>query len=316
MLAFPTHGFSHPTVIPPEVIHNVELDILCDWIEGSVLFDQEGISTTDVIDVLIEEGVYESRDLASNIVSRAWNELKRRLRWIGSGSPFIFRRRKIQTIYSWKENPAYSFCVLLSMSKCYDYWSTKLDTGGYGKQGQLFESLTKASMENQFLDWEVYQTGWSASNPVKLSGVVNEISKRLGEEQGNIKPWENPDGNDAGLDLFCYRPFPDGRVGIPVYLVQCASGKNWFRKLHEPELSVWTKMILFAATPKKAFAIPFALLDDEFKERCNKVDGMLLDRYRLLAASTYNKDWVSDDLNAEIIDWVTPRMQTLPRYNK
>ena len=316
MLAFPTHGFSQPTGIPPEVTHNVELDILCDWIEGSVLFDQEDISTTDVVDVLIREDVYENRDLASNIVSRAWNELKRRLKWIGSGSPFLFSRRKIQSLHSWQENPAYSFCVLLSMSKCYDYWSTKLGASGYAKQGQLFESLTKASMENQFSDWEIYQTGWSATNPVKLSDVVNEVANRLGEEEGNIKPWENPDGNDAGLDLLCYRPFPDNRVGVPVYLVQCASGKNWFHKLNEPDLKVWKKMILFVATPKKAFAIPFALLDEEFREKCNRVDGMLLDRYRLLAAANYNGTWISDSLGQEIIDWVTPRLDTLRRYNE
>ena len=79
MLAFPTHGFSQPTGIPPEVTHNVELDILCDWIEGSVLFHQEDVSTTDIVDVLIRKDIYKSRDLASNIVSRAWNELKRRL---------------------------------------------------------------------------------------------------------------------------------------------------------------------------------------------------------------------------------------------
>lgn len=316
MLALPTYGFSQPIGTPPEVTHNVELDILCDWIEGSVLFDEVDISTIDVIDILMSEGIYEDGDLASDIVTKAWNHLKRRLSWIGAGNPFHFIRRTMQTVSSWKENPAYSFCVLLSLSKCYDDWSTKLSTGGYGKQGQLFELLTKASMEHQFLDWEIHQTGWSVATPVKLSDVVNEVAERLGEEKGNIKPWENPRGNDAGLDLFCYRPFPDGRVGIPVYLVQCASGKNWFRKLYEPDLKVWTKMVLFAATPKTAFAIPFALLDDEFKERCNRVDGMLLDRYRLLAAANHNKEWVSDFLREEIIDWMCPRVQTLPRYNE
>ena len=171
-------------------------------------------------------------------------------------------------------------------------------------------------MESQFLDWEIHQTGWSVTKPVKLSNVVNTVANRLGEEEGNIQPWENPEGNDAGLDLLCYRPFPDNRVGVPVYLMQCASGKNWFHKLNEPDLKVWTKMILFVTTPKKAFAIPFALLDEEFREKCNLVDGMLLDRYRLLAAANYNREWVSDSLGQEIIDWVTPRLQTLRRYDE
>ena len=37
---------------------------------------------------------------------------------------------------------------------------------------------------------------------------------RLGEMKGEIEPWENPGGNEAGLDLLFYRPFPDNRVGV------------------------------------------------------------------------------------------------------
>ena len=79
--------------------------------------------------------------------------------------------------------------------------------------------------------------------------------------------------------------------------------------------NVWTKIILFAATPSKAIAIPFALLDKEFKQRCNRVNGMLLDRYRLLAAVNHNGKWVPNFLETEIVDWITPRLQTLHRYD-
>ena len=96
--------------------------------------------------------------------------------------------------------------------------------------------------------------------------------------------------------------------------MQCASGKHWIDKLHEPDLDVWTKIVLFAAKPRKAFAIPFALLEEEFMRRCNQVDGMLLDRYRLLGAGRYNTEWVPDCLKDEIIDWITPRLKTLPCY--
>ena len=41
MLALPTSGLSQPTGVHPEITHNVRLDILCDWIEGNVLFDNE-----------------------------------------------------------------------------------------------------------------------------------------------------------------------------------------------------------------------------------------------------------------------------------
>ena len=311
MLALPTSDFLPPAGTPPEIEHNIKLDILCDWIEASVLFDGENLSTTDVVDILMGENLYDNSDSALEIVRLAWNELKRRSGWIGDRSPFFFIRQTVRTKDSWQEVPAHSFCLLLSMPLCYDAWRT----AGYNEQGQLFESLTKASIEAQFSGWKVYQTGWSRSNAVKLPELVDEIANRLGEIKGDIEPWGNPMGNDAGLDLLCYRPFPDNRVGIPVYLVQCASGKHWNDKLHEPDIKVWTKIILFAATPRKAFAIPFALLDNEFANQCNKVDGMLLDRYRLLAAAKHNAEWVPDLLKGEIIKWITPRLETLQRYS-
>lgn len=315
MLAVPTYNFSQPTGTSPET-DTMELGILCDWIEGSVLFDQEELSTTDVVDILMEENIYTNQDMASAIVASAWNESKRRLRWIGNGSPFSFIRRTIRSKGVWEENPAYSFCILLSMPQCYTGWKTSLRYGDYNEQGRLFELLTKVSMENQFSDWEVHQTGWSRTNVSRLTEIVDEVASQLGEIKGDIEPWANPDGKDEGLDLVCYRPFTDNRGGFPIYLIQCASGKNWIDKIFEPNFRVWTKMILFAGKPGKAFVIPFALPDKEFKNRCNRFGGLLFDRYRLLAAATHNKDWVSDDLNAEIIDWVTPRLQTLPRYDQ
>ena len=100
-------------------------------------------------------------------------------------------------------------------AQCYEDWSPRLNNADYSEQGRLFELLTKASIENQFSDWEVHQTDWSRTNVIKLSELVDEIASRLGEIKGNIVPWANPDGKDEGLDLLIYRPFPDNRGGYP-----------------------------------------------------------------------------------------------------
>ena len=88
MLALPTLGFSQPTGTPPEMVHNIKLDILCDWIEGSILFHDEVVSKTDVVEILTERGIYNDADMALSIVNDAWNELKRRLGCLKQGSPF------------------------------------------------------------------------------------------------------------------------------------------------------------------------------------------------------------------------------------
>ena len=212
MLALPTSGFSRSAGTSPEIGHNIRLDILCDWIEGSVLFDDEAVSKIDLVEILIEGNIYNDSNLALNVVNEAWSELKRRFGCIKEGNPFSFIRQTIKSRYPWQENPAHSFCLLLSMPRCYKDWSTALFRNDYNAQGRLFESLTKASVENQFSDWEVYQTGWSRTNRVKLADIVDEISNRLGEMKGS-KHYTATMHSDLG----CFR--------VPYWESQCLGFK-------------------------------------------------------------------------------------------
>ena len=48
------------------------------------------LSMTDVVDILIDENIYDDQEPALQAVERAWNELKRRVSWIGAEVPFHF----------------------------------------------------------------------------------------------------------------------------------------------------------------------------------------------------------------------------------
>jgi len=309
MLALPTRGIYRSVNV-----HNVELDALCDWIESSILFEVEELSVTDVVDALLEGHVYDDSDMASEIVSSAWTELRRRQSWISKGTPFSISSRRISRMRTWPQVPAHSFCLLLSLSKWYRAWMQEFGSD-YTEQGELFEELTKESLVQQFGDWRIVLTGWSRTRRIQLTKIVHSIANELGESIGNISRWTSESANDAELDLVCYRPFADRRVGIPVYLLQCASGMNWENKLHTPRLKIWKRLIEFTAEPKKAFATPFALLDDSFIRNCNLVDGMLIDRYRILAAAGYKKNWVSSGLRKRLVAWSKCRIARLPRLD-
>jgi hypothetical protein len=313
MLALPTTGFGRSVVKD-----NVELDVLCDWIEGSVLFEDERLTQRKVVNVLCSQNIYDDQDMAANRVTSAWSELRRRQRFIGDGSPYKFEGQGMElTIDIWKNAPGHAFCVLLSLAKWYRDWAKQFGKD-YTIQGELFEQLTRESVEAQFYGWAVRPTGWSRSNTKKLDAVVTEVAALLGEPKGDVGKWSKVSANEAGLDLVCLRSFPDDRPGRPVFFFQCASGGDWDGKLHTPRLEQWRKLVEFTALglPTKAFATPFAFLDAEFIRNCMLVDGLLMDRYRLLAVSKINPAWVSHKLTNQIFKWAKPRVAKLARLDE
>ncbi len=312
MLVLPDSGMSRSTTK-----NNIKSDILCDWIEGSILFDenQDEFSIMDVVDILIDENICVEQDFARGIVVDAWNELKRRLNWIDTGTPFSITHSRVKRIDSWHETPAHSFCVLLSLSQCYKGWWRSVSGQNFTEQGELFELLTQESLQKQFSDWQVKRVGWSPNQPISFAKMINMIADHLGETTSNNLDQKTPSKvKDAGLDLLWFRPFPDKRVGFPVYFMQCASGQDWTTKVDKPKINRWRQYIEFIVLPQKAFAIPFALGDKDFKNWCGEVEGVFLDRYRLLGASRFCKQWESSSLKKRIIEWAIPKVNQLPLY--
>ena len=307
MLAIPSTGFKRSINT-----HNVDLGVCCDWIEASVLFLQEELTGADVVDALRENELYESQDFAWAFVEDAFSHIRTRRHLFGSGYPVRFQGKdRLKPRGAVSDYGAYGFCLALSIPNLYPKWAS-----GFGHnftlQGELFEKLTCESVAYSLSGWEVHITGWSRTNTNKLKDVVATVASLLGEGIGDISRWTRASANEAGLDLLCFRPFPDQRVGVPVYLVQCASGANWEQKLRTPDLKVWRKLVTFAAEPKKAFSMPYALMNDEFIRHTNVVDGLLLDRHRLLAPGKDNQNWVSQQLNDDLLHWMNLRIGSLP----
>jgi len=308
VLQFPTTGFAKSVNAD-----NVDLGALCDWIEANLLFDEIQLSKSDLVDTLCDEALYEDQDMASAKVDDAWTELRRRQACLNNRACFLVNTGHITRTRPWRDDAAHAFCILLALAKWNREWARQFGED-YTEQGELFELLTKESMETQFPDWRFHLTGWARTHAVKLAAVVKDITGLLGEAEGDLSRWAEPEANESGLDLLCYRPFSDNRVGVPLYLLQCASGVRWKPKLKTPDIDDWSRIIQFAATPRKAFATPFAFLDPDFIRYCGNLRGLLLDRYRLLAAVNHRENWMSAGLRRRIIAWARPRVKKLSRF--
>jgi hypothetical protein len=316
MLVLPQIGMA--SSVEPE--HNVELDALCDWIEASLAFTNlDFISDSNIVDVLIEEEIYENQEFAWELVDNAFAELRRRCECLSASSPFEIKSDRIMRIKDWENVPAYAFCLTLACAKWYPNWASCLVKPGkkrpdYSEQGQLFEQITASALQKLFPGWKVLLTGWSPNKPDKIKKVVEKVATFLREPAKELQPWMSPEANEAGLDIVCCRHFNDGRAGLPTVFVQCASGKHAEHKLKTPDEKEWGKVIEFTAVfPQRSFATPFVFTDDEFKRVANKVDGLLLDRVRLLSAGNDGVAWLSESLNKHLNEWVTPRVAKLQR---
>lgn len=310
MLALPDSGMSRSVTK-----HRVDLEMMVDWLEANLLLLDEEISGSDLVDLLCENEIYDgdNQDFVWEFVKNIFNTMVWRKRKLGVSYPFerIGPEHWLRS-ENWLDHVEYAFCLLLSIAPHFRKYRKAAEID-FGEQGEIFERLTIEAVSTEFRDWRVHLTGWSRENPVKLGTVVDQLANILNESTGDLQPWTTHRSNEAGLDLVLYRPFPDGRIAFPVYLCQCASGHDWSKKLKTPDLRVWEKIVTFSVSPKKAFAMPFAISDEEFRRVANIADGLFIDRIRLLAPGRRNEIWINEGLRNELAQWVEPKIGFLPR---
>jgi len=308
MLALPEFGMSRSVGM-----HNVRLSVLCDWVEASVLFSDNSISKSSVVDALLENEVYDSQDFASEIVENAWNVLSARVNYLKSPLGLSVVGNRISKKDVWSQFPAYGFCMALACADLYPTWAKNWHTP-HSVQGDYFEELAAESFQMNLTGWTIKRVGWSPTNPVKLKTTIHALISDLHEVEGaELDVHVQSNANELGLDLLAYYPFKDAQASSVVILIQCASGRDWVGKRHTPSLEIWKKVVNFNSQPLKGFVMPFAFAEQsEFRRQTTAVGGMFVDRNRLLRAFPQHGNSVSSSLNAKLVAWSSVEIARLP----
>lgn len=296
--------------------HNSDLHLFCDWVEGCLLFKGESrLSRTDIVDILCEQEIYEDQTFANEWLDDVWRELERRQRLLTAAAPFSIEPRAIKRVRTWRQVPAYAFCVLAPLLQNSPKWhpehgNREALSAHYARQGLLFERISDEALRGA--GWRTYRTGWSSTSATRLPAVVANVAQQVGEpEYADWVTNVSPNANEAGLDIVFFRTFTDARCGFPIYLAQCASGADWDTKLHTPVLGVWRKLIDFSAPPYKAFVLPHSLGAEELRRVTVKVEGVVLDRYRLHDIPR-PRNWCSHDLAEDLKTFLNHLIANLP----
>lgn len=309
MLALPEVGMTRSVNV-----HNGKLSVLCDWIEASILFNDDEISTTDVVDVLIENQIYDKQDFANERVEQAWSVLADRIAYMQGPLGITVSKNRIVRQQSWARFPAYGFCMALACSALYPKWASAWDTPA-SEQGGYFEELAAESFSTTLGGWKVRRLGWAPNSPVKLRDVIYDIIAELNAKEGaELHMHVDQHTNELGLDLLAYQSYGDAHASLPILLIQCASGKNWVDKRQSPDLTIWNAIVSFGSRPVRGFVMPFAFADQiEFRREATSVDGVFVDRNRLLGAFPRNAGKVSIRLNRKLSAWTRAQIRALPK---
>ena len=100
--------------------HNINYEIFLDWLEATLLLDENELSQTDIVDYLIEEQLYVDQGFAWEYVTLQWAELMRRLSWLGTNSPVKFADNYVIRELDWRAVPAHSFCLVVAFGPLCD----------------------------------------------------------------------------------------------------------------------------------------------------------------------------------------------------
>jgi hypothetical protein len=91
-----------------------------------------------------------------------------------------------------------------------------------------------------------------------------------------------PYAKDGGVDVVAWRPFPDGRSGFPVLLIQCTLERNYAHKVADIDVRVWSGWLALDIDPATALAVPDVVAAGE-EWNALAARTIILDRIRIAA---------------------------------
>ena len=311
MLDVPDTGFRRSITV-----HNSSISVVCDWIEASLLITEE-ISHAQVSDILKEQEYYpqrnkDERDFVSEFAGMLWMELARRERLLGDICLFQIWGKRVVRKPGWEESVASSFPLLLS---CSEYYELLRQEENYIVQGELFEDFCCESLRGH--GWRTTRTGWAShAGAQKLANTVAAVAGAVNEHFINNEAVElYKHENEAGCDIVSHWEYADRWLGRPIVLAQCASGSDYQQKLGTPDIDRWRGFITFSTIPLRGFCTPKAFNPKDFRQVSGKVNGVLIDRFRLLEPFASGESNLSDPLKNRILEWLGPRVLNLPLLN-
>ena len=267
---------------------------VADWIETKCLASGRALGA----DALFEAGKvhgYKSADVDLGLRTMA-----RRSAAVGEAYPF-----RVAAGAAAREHASRSV------------WSALLLMGSEGPlRRSLDVAVAAAHLEritaaaSRFLlgpDTQSVRFGWPSEDgrPVEFPDAVRWLAGLMKVPVGTS--YRPPVNKDGGVDVVAWRPFPDGRSGFPVVLVQCTLERNYAHKAADVDRRVWSGWLRLDVDPTTALAVPDVVAAGE-DWNALATRTVVLDRIRLASLLPAVNE---DDRLVPVADWAEDQLEQL-----
>lgn len=218
-------------------------DKVADWLEILALREGRALGAAQLRELSSE---FRLRD-ADIDVGR--NTIARRHAMLGRAHPFVVGSG-LAAVDAAAETP---WAAMLLMSSTSPIRAT-LDIG---KAAAHFEQVTAAAMRSLYgAGTESIRFAWPSDEgrPPEFPDAVRWLAARMSVPIGSA--YRPPYAKDGGVDVVAWRPFPDGRSGFPVTLVQCTLERDYAHKAADIDVRVWAGWLRLDVDPATALAVP------------------------------------------------------------
>ena len=114
---------------------------------------------------------------------------------------------------------------------------------------------------------------------MEFSLAIGWLVEHIGIPVGSA--YRQPRRKDGGVDIVAWRPFEDGRPGVPILLVQATVQSDVISKARDVDLRMWSGWLGTDIDPLVVLAIPGSVSKGEAWNEISR-HCLLLDRTRLV----------------------------------
>lgn len=266
-------------------------EAIADWIETTLLI-RDGVQLG--LDALQEMA---ARELLAGRpqLELALGVMRRRSELLGSSYPFEVHDWAVRAVVGASSTP-YAALVLLTPGGAARQIVHPVPSG---ETSVVFERITERAVARLWgSEGRALRFGWPSDigRPPEFPLAVPWLAAKLGLQAGvGYRP---PRRKDGGVDVVGWRPFPDGRSGFPIVLVQCTLQGDILAKSRDVDARLWASWLVMDEEPATALAlpqtIPAGVLWDELA-----LNGAVFERMRLTALTAAGssipglEDWAS-----------------------